>query len=125
MPGGSQSGVYAAAIGGSGNLGLPVMAKDGFGYTTGTTVFNASCNSATFTLTYYKLDGTALTTPTHAASRWRHTRSVGIYQGDDLPSDFYGTAVLTQTSGGSTLIDTTNAINSAAGLFYTYTEPAQ
>ncbi len=122
---GSQSGVYAAASSGSSNLGLPVIAKNGFGYTTGTTVFNASPISATFTLTYYKLDGTALTTPApHIITVAAHA-SVGVYQGDDLLSDFYGTAVLVQTSGGSTLIDTTNAINGSAGLFYTYTEPAQ
>ena len=122
---GSQSGVYAAASSGSSNLGLPVIAKNGFGYTTGTTVFNASPISATFTLTYYKLDGTALTTPAPRNITVAAHASVGVYQGDDLPSDFYGTAVLVQTSGGSTLIDTTNAINGGAGLFYTYTEPAQ
>ena len=122
---GSQSGVYAAASGGSSSLGLPVIAKNGFGYTTGTTVFNASNISATFTLTYYNVNGTALTTPAPRSITVAAYASVGVYQGDDLPSDFYGTAVLTQTSGGSTLIDTTNAINSAAGLFYTYTEPAQ
>ena len=122
---GSQSGVYAAASGGSSSLGLPVIAKNGFGYTTGTTVFNASNISATFTLTYYNLNGTALTTPAPRSITVGAYASVGVYQGDDLPSDFYGTAVLTQTSGSSTLIDTTNAINSAAGLFYTYTEPAQ
>jgi len=122
---GSQSGVYAAASGGSNNLGLPVIAKNGFGYTTGTTVFNASNISATFTLTYYNVNGTALTTPAPRSITVVAYASVGVYQGDDLGSDFYGTAVLTQTSGGSTLIDTTNAINSSAGLFYTYTEPAQ
>ena len=122
---GSKSGVYAAASGGSGNLGLPVIARNGFGYTTGTTVFNASNISATFTLTYYNLNGTALTTPAPRSITVGGYASMGVYQGDDLPGDFYGTAVLTQTSGGSTLIDTTNAINSSVGLFYTYTEPAQ
>ena len=122
---GSQSGVYAAASGGSGNLGLPVIAKNGFGYTTGTTIFNASNISATFTLTYYNVNGTALTTPAPRSITVAAYASVGVYQGDDLGSDFYGTAVLTQTSGGSTLIDTTNAINGSVGLFYTYTEPAQ
>ena len=125
---GSQSGVYAAASGGSGSLGLPVIARNGFGYTTGTTVFNASPNPATFILAYYNLDGTTLTNPAPRAITVAANASVGIYQGDDLSNlsgGFYGTAVLTQTSRGSTLIDTTNAINSSAGLFYTYTEPAQ
>jgi hypothetical protein len=47
-----------------------------------------------------------------------------LYQGVEgtLPSGFYGTALVTQTSGpANSLIVTTNAIS--PDTFYTYTEP--
>jgi hypothetical protein len=118
----SLSGTYTAAGSGSTSVGLPVMAKGGFGYNTGATIFNTSNAVASGTIQYYDINGNAVGTA--------QPFSVGpyasqlAYQGGAsfLPSGFYGSAVVTQSSNssGSGLIVTTNALS---GLFYTYTEP--
>jgi hypothetical protein len=120
---GSQSGTYSAAVGGSSSVGLPVVANSGFGYTTGTTIFNASNSPVSFKLTYYGIDGQAVAGLTPTSYGLAAYASVGIYQGG-VSGLSYGTAVLTQTGGpANALIDTTNALNGGASLFYTYTEP--
>lgn len=121
----SQSGTYSAAASGSGVVGLPVIANGGFGYTTGTTVFNASSSVVSFTLTYYGINGQPIVGLTPASYTLNQYASVGVFQGG-INGLTYGTAVLTQTGGTpNALIDTTNATNPGAGLFYTYTEPNQ
>jgi hypothetical protein len=120
---GSQSGTYSAAIVGSSVVGLPVLANGGYGYTTGTTIFNASSSAISFKLTYYGIDGQPVAGLTPTSYNLAGYASMGIYQGG-VSGLSYGTGVLTQTSGSANaLIDTTNALNGAAGLFYTYTEP--
>ena len=123
----SLSGVYTAAAKGSPSVGLPVMANGGYGYTTGATIFNTSDQLVSGTIQYYDINGNAVigaqpfTIGAHASQL--------AYQGAQnlLPANFYGTAIVSQTSGGATngngssgLIVTTNALS---GLFYTYTEP--
>ena len=120
----SISGVYAAANGGATRVGLPVMANGGYGYTTGTTIFNITNTVASGTIQYYKTDGTPQGVP--QSFTIQPYASQLIYQGGSsgLPSGFYGSAIITQTSGDTSsnggLIVTTNALS---GLFYTYTEP--
>jgi len=74
------------------------------------------------TIQYYDVSGTAVL-GAQPFNIGPHASKLA-YQGDPnlLPNDFYGTAVVTQTSGGgsSGLIVTTNALSS---LFYTYTQP--
>jgi hypothetical protein len=120
----TESGTYSAASSGAGVVGLPVIANNGFGYTTGTTVFNISNQTVTGNLQYYNLNGTAQGTakPFTIAPN----ASAIFYQGDPAQglTNFYGTAVLTQTGGtANSLIDTTNAVS--ANFFYTYVEPTQ
>jgi ligand-binding sensor domain-containing protein len=114
------SGTYAAATSGANSIGLPVMANGGFGYTTGATIFNTSSNVVTGTIQYYDINGNTVGTA-QTFSVGSHASQL-VYQGaaNLLPTGFYGTAVVTQTGGGSNLIVTTNALSS---LFYTYTEP--
>ncbi len=122
--GGSESGTYPAISTGSNTVSLPVIAHGGYGYTTGLTILNTSNQTLDCVLRYYKLDGSLQGTS--------QTFSVGakashpVFQGDptiNLPNDFYGTAVVSVTSGSATnaLIVTTNAISPFT--FYTYTEP--
>lgn len=115
------SGVYAAGAGGRTVVGLPVIANGGYNYTTGTTILNVTDQTVTATLQYYDVNGLPVNTPQsftiapHASQQY--------FQGAaGLPASFYGSAVVTQIGGSNSLIVTTNAI-SAAGLFYTYTEP--
>jgi hypothetical protein len=118
----SLSGTYSAASNGSTSVGLPVMANGGFGYVTGTTIFNTSGNAVTGSIQYYDLSGN----PVGQAQPFNigPYASQLAYQGvpNVLASGFYGTALITQTGGGSSsgLIATTNALSN---LFYTYTEP--
>ena len=118
----SLSGVYAAAGNGSSSVSLPVMANGGYGYRTGATIFNTSNQAVAGTIQYYDVSGTAVL-GAQPFNIGPHASKLA-YQGDPnlLPNDFYGTAVVTQTSGGgsSGLIVTTNALSS---LFYTYTQP--
>jgi predicted extracellular nuclease len=122
---GSASGTYGPSALANNSVGLPVMANGGYGYTTGTTVFNSSAVTVTGTIQYYKVDGTTQGTP--KSFTVGPYGSVGIYQGDPaqgLPagsSAFYGTAVVTENGVGKDFIITTNAQSSA--FFYSYTEP--
>jgi hypothetical protein len=123
--GSPESGTYLAAASGGSNVGIPVIANNGFGYTTGTTVFNASNQTVSATLQYYALTGIASgNTKTITIGPYA---SAAFYQGDPaqgLSNGFYGTAFLTQSSGGTpSLIDTTNAVSNQ--FFYTFTEPNQ
>jgi hypothetical protein len=119
----TESGTYTAASQGSTTLGLPVIANGGYGYTTGTTIFNISNASVSGTLQYYSTSGVAVGNP-HPFSINPHSSQV-FYQGDPaqaLTNGFYGVAVISQNSGpANALVDTTNAIS--AGFFYTYVEP--
>ena len=119
----SLSGVYAAAGKGSNSVSLPVMANGGYGYRTGATIFNTSDQAVSGTIQYYDTSGNPVLSP-RPFNIGPHASKLA-YQGDpnQLPDGFYGTAVVTQTSGGgsSGLIVTTNALS---GLFYTYTQPS-
>jgi hypothetical protein len=120
--GSTESGTYSAVSSGGNSVGLPVMANNGYGYTTGTTILNISDQPLSGSLQYYKTDGSMQGGP-QTFTVGAHS-SQPIYQGGSgvLPSGFYGSAVVTQTSGNtSSLIVTTNAISAA--FFYTYTEP--
>lgn len=123
--GNAKSGTYSATANSSNNIGLPVVANGGYGYTTGATIFNSSSQTVSGTIQYYNLDGT-----TQGAAKSFTVgayQSLGIYQGDPaqgLPSSgggFYGTAVVTENGSGKDLVVTTNAASSA--FFYSYTEP--
>jgi hypothetical protein len=116
----SESGTYVATSSGGGVVGLPVMANNGFGYTTGATVFNTSNANVSATITYYNTDGTVVGSPQQFSVG--PNASQPIYQGNvGLPNPFYGSAVVTQVNAGTSLIVTTNALANA--FFYTYTEP--
>jgi hypothetical protein len=119
----SSNGTYVAVPTGQALVGLPIMAKGGYGFTTGSTILNVSSASVGITVQYYNLDGTPV--PNGASSfTLAANGSQPLYQGAEvsLPAGFYGTAVVTETSGpANSLIITTNAISPNA--FYTYTEP--
>jgi hypothetical protein len=121
----TESGTYSAASSGSSTVGLPVMANNGFGYTTGTTVFNTSNGVVGGTLQYYTTTGAVVGSP--QSFNINPYSSQIFYQGEigqGLSNGFYGVAVLRQTSGGEgSLIDTTNAVS--ANFFYTYVEPTE
>jgi hypothetical protein len=118
-----SNGTYVAVPAGSGSVPLPIMAKGGYGFNTGSTILNVSNISVGVTVQYYNLDGTPV--PNGASSfTIAANGSQPVYQGAEthLPVGFYGTAVVTQTSGpANSLIVTTNAIS--PDTFYTYTEP--
>jgi hypothetical protein len=119
----TSNGTYLAVPAGSARISLPIMAKDGYGFTTGSTILNVSNASVGVTVQYYNLDGTPVA---NGASSYTIAAngSQPVYQGAEmhLPDGFYGTAIVTQTSGpASSLVVTTNAISSTT--FYTYTEP--
>jgi hypothetical protein len=121
--GSAESGVYSAAGAGANLLDLPVIANGGYGYTTGTTILNVSNASIGVSVQYYNLDGTPVANATSSYTL-APNGSQPLYQGAEggLPSGFYGTALVTQTSGATnSLIVTTNALSPDA--FYTYTEP--
>lgn len=121
--GSARSGVYVAATTPASSFGLPVMANNGSNrFTTGATVFNTSSSQATGTIQYYNLDGT----PTGALQNFSVAAhgSYTAYQGassQNLPNNFYGVAVVTETSGGSDFIATTNV--QSPDFFYSYSEP--
>jgi hypothetical protein len=120
--GSSESGVYSAISQGGSNIGLPAMANNGFGYTTGTTILNTSAGPVEGVLQYYNSDGTLASSGSQTFTIAAHAGK-NIFQGSSgLPASFYGTAVISQTSGTpNALLDTTNAVS--ANFFYTYTEP--
>jgi kumamolisin len=119
--GSARSGTYVALSSGGSLVGLPVLANNGFGYTTGSTIVNNSIDLVGATLQYYNTDGTpqgnvqTLSLAPHA--------SLFIFQGaSGLPTNFFGTAIITQTTGvPHSLLATVNA--QADSFFYTYTEP--
>jgi hypothetical protein len=121
----TESGTYSAASSGNSTIGLPVIANAGFGYTTGTTIFNTSSQTVSGTLQYYDLSGNPVGTVQQLSIG--PNASAAYYQGaasQGLSSGFYGVAVITQTGGpANSLLDTTNAVS--ANFFYTYVEPTQ
>ncbi len=127
--GASRNGTYAALGAGGSTIYIPTAANGGLGFTTGVSILNLSSQTISGTIQYYNLDGTpqggpqTLSIPGSASGVAPHgTRPV--YQGNALPANFYGTAVITQTSGpANSLIVTVNAQSSST--FYSYTEPAQ
>lgn len=119
--GASLSGIYSANSKGSNGVSLPVMANGGYSYTTGATVFNTGSQAVNGTIQYYDVNGN----PVGSAQSFTVPAfgSYLAYQGNaGLTQGYYGSAVVSQTSGGGTngLIVTTNALSN---LFYTYTEP--
>ena len=127
--GAAQSGTYAAATSdnSSNKLGLPFVANQGQGFSTGATIFNTSEASVSGTISYYQTDGTQVATGNAAGQSNTITISAHasqpVYQGRaGLPSGFYGQAVITQTGGTTgSLMVTTNV--QGDDLFYTYTQP--
>ena len=119
--GAALSGTYEAVASGSGRVGLPVMANNGFGYVTGATIMNTSGQPMSGNVQYYNTDGSPQGEP-QPFNIGAHA-SQAVYQGDSsLPNPFYGEAIVTQESGANnSLIVTTNALS--ANFFYTYTEP--
>jgi kumamolisin len=119
--GSARSGIYAALASGGSLVGLPVLANNGFGYITGSTIVNNSIDLIGATLQYYNTDGIpqgnlqTLSLAPHA--------SLFIFQGaSGLPPNFFGTAIITQTTGTAhSLLATVNA--QSGSFFYTYTEP--
>jgi hypothetical protein len=112
---------YIATPNGSNSLALPVMANGGYGFTTGSTVLNLSNTSVSATIQYYNTTG-SLVASISSFTLAPHG-SQALYQGAaNLPANFYGTAVVRQTSGVTgSLVATTNAMSS--DIFYTYSEP--
>jgi photosystem II stability/assembly factor-like uncharacterized protein len=125
--GNARSGVYLALAPNtstaSNTVALPVMANGGFKYTTGTTILNTSASSVNGTIQYYNTDGSAQGAA-HPFTIAPYA-SFALYQGDpaqSLPNTFFGSAIITQSSGPTgSLVATTNAQSSS--FFYTYTEP--
>ena len=118
--GAAQSGTYAAlasdgAVSHS-NIGLPIVANNGNGFTSGATVLNTGETAVSGSVSYYKPDGTQVG-QTYSFTIAAHA-SLPVYQGDaGLPQGFYGQAVV--SSSGSSLVVTTNA--QSDNLFFTYT----
>jgi photosystem II stability/assembly factor-like uncharacterized protein len=125
--GNARSGVYLALAlntsSASNSVALPVMANGGFNYTTGTTILNTSASTVNGSIQYYNTDGSVQGIP-HTFTIAPNA-SFALYQGDpaqSLPSTFFGSAIITQSSGPTgSLVVTTNAQSSS--FFYTYTEP--
>ena len=124
--GAARSGVYAAvALNGANsynNIGLPIVANNGNGLTSGATILNTTDTVVNGTIAYYNPDGTGVghVQPFQIAAH----ASLPIYQGAaGLPSGFVGQAVITQTSASaaSSLLVTTNV--QSDNLFYSYVEP--
>lgn len=123
--GSARSGTYSAALNGGTNVGLPVTANNGFGYTTGATFVNTSGSQIQGVIRYYSTSGSqvgsdqSFTIAAHSSDlQFQGSSSIG------LPSSFYGTALASVTSGpAASLIVTANAQSSS--FFYTYTEPNQ
>lgn len=118
--GAAQSGTYSATASGHNSVGLPIVANNGAGFTTGVTVLNTSGQAVSGTITYYNNDGSMQGSP--LSFTVGANASYAIYQGaasQGLPNGFSGQAIITE-NGGSDLVVTTNAQSS--NLFYTYTE---
>ena len=122
--GNERSGTYAALAQGGSQIGLPVIANGAFGgYVTGDTIFNTSNQAVTATISFYNLDGSNAGANTSTTFTIGAKASQAFYNAaSNLPSGFYGTAIVKVTSGPTNaLLVTTNAQSNA--LFYTYSEP--
>ena len=77
------------------------MANNGFGYTTGTTILNVSNATVNASLQYYDTSGTPQGTA-QAFSIAPYASHI-FFQGAAgvLPAGFYGTAVITQSTGAA------------------------
>jgi hypothetical protein len=117
----AKSGTYLAAASGGSQVGLPVVANNGFGYITGDTIFNNSAQTVTANIRYINY-ATGASTPSSTCTLTAYA-SQAFYQGAaGLPTGFYGTAVVTETDGPpNALLVTTNALSD--NFFYTFTEP--
>ncbi len=122
------SGTYAASKSGQNVVNLPVVANGGGnGFVTGFTILNTTNQTVGGTVQYYDVNGV----PAGSVQNFSigPNASQQYYQGSgggsNLGAGFYGTAIITQTSGtgSNNLIVTTNAVSSS--FFYTYTEPNQ
>lgn len=120
----AQSGTYSAATSGSNTIGLPIVANNGQGYTTGATILNSGSNPVNVTINYYLPDGSPVAASTRSFTIAGHS-SQPVYQGDstnNLATGYYGEAVVTAPNDAdNSLIVTTNA--QSDDKFYTYTLP--
>ncbi len=116
-------GTYTEVSNGSNTVNLPVIAKGGYGYTTGLTILNTSGATVNGNISYYDLNGSLV--GSSQVFNIGPNASKGIFQGSEgtLPANFYGTAVVTESGGSNDLIITTNALSPIS--FYSYTEPGQ
>lgn len=126
--GSARSGTYGAVLNGANVVGLPAVANNGNGFTSGVTVFNTSSQPVSGQIQYYDLTGAPVGSPEAFTVNGQNStlspHAVFIaYQGaTSLPNGYYGTAVVTKTSGpDNALILTTNM--QSANFFYTYSEP--
>ena len=119
---GAVAGTYVGLTSGSTNVALPVMSNGYAGFVTGTTVLNIASRTAHLTFTYLNQAGNQvgfLQSKTLAPNA-----SFLVYQGDatqGLPDGFFGTALI---NSDQPILVTTNALNTATGVFYSYTEPS-
>ena len=122
------SGTYAASKSGSNVVSLPVVANGGGnGFVTGFTILNTTNQTVGGTVRYYDVNGISagsiqnFSIGPNASQQYYQ----GAGGGSNLGAGFYGTAIITQTSGpgSNNLIVTTNAVSPS--FFYTYTEPNQ
>ena len=120
--GAARSGTYSAVSSGSSMLGLPAVANGGLGFNSGATLFNVSNAPVSGTVQYYNLDGSAV----GSAQAFVIPGATGssVVPNANLPTNFYGTAIVTQTSGpANSLVATANM--QSYNFFYSYTEPTQ
>ena len=121
----AQSGTYLALASGGSNFGLPSMARGGIGYYTGATILNTSEQTVNGSVHYFGTNGQAVGTVLNFTVA-PHASQL-VFQGDPasgLPDGFFGTAIISQTSGPTnSLMVTTNA--QSYNFFYTYNEPSQ
>jgi hypothetical protein len=123
----AQSGTYAAGVSSSSasnsnsNIGLPIVANNGQGgYTSGATILNTREQAVSGSISYYLPNGTQVAGASQNFTIAAHA-SVPVYQGAaNLPSGFYGQAVVT-TSVENSLLVTVNV--QSDNLFFTYTTP--
>jgi len=123
----TRSGVYAAVsldqVSSYNNkIGLPIVANNGGGLTSGATILNTADTAVNATITYYNPDGAEV--GNMQSFQIAAHASLPIYQGaTGLPSGFMGQAVITQTSANiaNSLLVTTNVQSDS--LFYSYVKP--
>ena len=122
------SGTYAASRSGMNVVNLPVVANGGGnGFVTGFTILNTTTQTVGGMVQYYDLNGVSAGSVQNFSIGPNGSQQYfqGSGGGSNLGAGFYGTAIITQTSGtgSNNLIVTTNAISPS--FFYTYTEPNQ